>query len=68
MAVTGMREPEGWPEWLVRLGAVLNRPFGVTEAYRSHRPWEPMEQHTSDTTYTEILGGVVYLSVGTVWA
>ena len=40
----------------------------VTEAYRSHRPWEPMEQHTSDTTYTEILGGVVYLSVGTVWA
>lgn len=39
IAVTGLRNPQRWPEWLVRLGSAINRPFGVAEEYRSHRPW-----------------------------
>lgn len=65
LAVTGLRDPERWPEWLIRLGSWLNRPFGVSNAYRHHRPWEAVGAHTSDTTYTDIFGGAVYLSTGT---
>ena len=65
LAVTGLRDPERWPEWLIRLGSWLNRPFGVSDAYRHHRPWEAVDAHTSDATYTDIFGGAVYLATGT---
>lgn len=65
LAVTGLRDPEGWPEWTVRLGTWLNRPFGVTDAYRKHRPWEAVRAHATNVTYDEILGGGVYLTAGT---
>ncbi|WP_370325954.1 class I SAM-dependent methyltransferase [Euzebya sp.] len=66
VAVTGLRDPEGWPRWLVRLVSAINRPFGVSEAYRDHRPWEAVEAVTSDTAYVEMLGGAIYLAAGTV--
>jgi len=66
LAVTGLRDPDRWPEWLIRFGTWLNRPFGVTGAYRRHRPWKAVDAHTVDTTYIEMLGGVIYLSTGTV--
>ena len=65
LAITGLRDPEGWPEWLVRIGSWLNRPFGVTDAYRSHRPWEAVDTHTVEADYTDVLGGAVYRSTGT---
>lgn len=65
LAVTGLRDPQDWPEWLIRLGSWLNRPFGVSEAYRHHRPWQAVEAHTADATYTDIFGGAVYLATGT---
>jgi hypothetical protein len=65
LAVTGLRDPEGWPEWAVRFGSWINRPFGVATAYRAHRPWESVQRHAVDMTYTDILGGAVYLAVGT---
>ena len=64
LAVTGLRDPERWPEWLVRFASALNRPFGVSNDYRHHHPWEATRQHTSSATYVDVLGGAVYLAVG----
>ena len=48
VAVSGLRRPERWPEWLIRLGEWVNRPFGVTRAYETFRPWESVRQHLRD--------------------
>ncbi len=65
IAVTGLRDPERWPEWVIRLGSFVNRPFGVAEDYRCHRPWEAIEAHTTDTIHEEALAGAVYVAAGT---
>lgn len=65
VALVGLRDPEDWPEWLIRIGSAINRPFGVSKDYRSHRPWEAIERHTTDITYTEAFAGAVYLAAGT---
>ncbi len=64
LAVTGLRDPERWPEWLVRVASALNRPFGVSTDYRRHRPWEAVGRHATAARYTEALGGAIYLAVG----
>lgn len=66
IVLAGMREPARWPEWLIRIGSALNRPFGVNPAYRSHRPWESVEDHLDNTTYTEEFAGAVYTASGTI--
>ncbi|MBT8192059.1 MAG: methyltransferase domain-containing protein [Acidimicrobiia bacterium] len=65
IAVLGLRDPDNWPEWLIRLGSAINRPFGVSQDYRAHRPWEAIARHTTDTTYIEAFAGAVYLAAGT---
>lgn len=65
VVLNGLRDPQRWPEWVVRLGSALSRPFGVSEAYRSHRPWEAIEAHTIDVVYDEAMAGAVYLAAGT---
>ena len=64
VAVGGLRRPEGWPEWLVRLGEHVNRPFGVSRAYEDVRPWRSVEAHAEDTHYEEHLLGAAYLATG----
>ncbi len=65
IAVNGLRHPERWPEWVIKVATAINRPFGVSEDYRSHRPWEAIEAHTVETVYQEAVGGAVYLAAGT---
>ena len=64
IAVGGLRRPEGWPEWLVRLGEFVNRPFGVSRAYEDVQPWRVVRRHAADVEYEEHLFGAVYLAVG----
>lgn len=65
IALVGLRDPAAWPEWLIWIGSAINRPFGVSKDYRSHRPWEAIQLHTTDSTYTEAFAGAVYLAAGT---
>ena len=65
IAVGGLRRPEGWPEWAVRLGELVNRPFGVTRAYEEVQPWRSVEAHAANARYEEHLLGAVYLATGT---
>lgn len=66
ITLVGMRDPEGWPEWLVRLGALLNRPFGVNPAYREIRPWTTIQRHLAEVEYREAMSGAVYAATGRV--
>lgn len=66
MAFTGLREPEDWPDWLVRLGIEANRVFGTRPLHRDLAPWQPLLDHLDDTTYEQDFGGAVYLAAGTV--
>jgi demethylmenaquinone methyltransferase/2-methoxy-6-polyprenyl-1,4-benzoquinol methylase len=64
IAVGGLRHPERWPEWAVRLGELVNRPFGVTRAYEDVQPWRSIDAYTDGTSYEESLLGAAYLAVG----
>ncbi len=64
VVLNGLRHPDRWPELVVRVGSALSRPFGVSDAYRSHRPWEAIERHTVDVIYDEAMAGAVYLAAG----
>ena len=64
IAVGGLRHPERWPEWLVELGALVNRPFGVTRAYEDIQPWRSVQAHAADVSYEESLFGAAYLAAG----
>jgi ubiquinone/menaquinone biosynthesis C-methylase UbiE len=64
LVLYGLKRPERWPRWLVRLGIWLNRPFGVSEEYAALRPWESLRQHLREVEYREFYAGAAYLSVG----
>lgn len=65
IAVTGLRHPDRWPEWLTRLGTAMSGPFGVADDHRSHHPWEVIEAHTTGAVYEEALAGAIYVAAGT---
>jgi demethylmenaquinone methyltransferase/2-methoxy-6-polyprenyl-1,4-benzoquinol methylase len=64
IAVGGLRRPEGWPEWLIRVGEWINRPFGVTRAYEDVQPWHAIRRHARDISVEKYLFGAAYLAVG----
>lgn len=65
LAVSGLRRPPNWPEWAVRLGLAINRPFGVSRAYTEVHPWESVRRHTHEIAFEAAVLGAVYLCVGT---
>lgn len=65
IAITGLRHADHWPTWLSNAGARAMRFFGANDSYRSHRPWEAIQRHTTNTTYADSHAGVIYLAAGT---
>jgi ubiquinone/menaquinone biosynthesis C-methylase UbiE len=45
LVLFGLRHPEKWPEWLIKLAVVLNRKYGVSRDYESFRPWTSVAQY-----------------------
>lgn len=66
IAFSGLREPEGWPDWLVTAAVAANRAFGTRQLHRDLTPWRPVLDDLEDTTYAEDFGGALYLAAGTV--
>jgi ubiquinone/menaquinone biosynthesis C-methylase UbiE len=64
LAVFDMKEPAGWPHWLVRFAAWLNRPFGVSLELADRHPWESIRRHLTEVEHLEYFGGALYLGVG----
>ena len=63
VVLLGMRRPPGSPRWLARLGALPNRPFGVTVATLERRPWEALFAALTPVELRSLSGGSVYLAV-----
>jgi demethylmenaquinone methyltransferase/2-methoxy-6-polyprenyl-1,4-benzoquinol methylase len=66
LALFGLKHPERWPDWLVRLGLWLDKPFGVSREYEAFRPWESVRQYMAEVGHQEFYAGAAYLSVGEV--
>lgn len=64
IAFTGLRDPSGWPDWLVAAAVTLNRAFGTRQFHRQLTPWRSILEGLDDTAYHEDFGGAVYLAVG----
>ena len=48
-----MKRPEGRPEWMIRFGSWLLRPFGVSPDYAKRTPWESVRRHLDEVLYQE---------------
>ena len=64
LVLYGLKHPEGWPRWALRIGVSLNRAFGVSSDYASLRPWESLRQHLQEVEHREFYAGAAYLAVG----
>ncbi len=65
IAILDMKEPAGWPPWLVRLAVHLTRPYGVTLELADRHPWESVRRYLREVSFREFYFGALYLSVGT---
>ncbi len=64
LAILEMKRPEGRPEWMIRFGSWLLRPFGVSPDYAKRTPWESVRRHLDEVLYQEFYLGAIYLCVG----
>ncbi|MGE5249389.1 MAG: class I SAM-dependent methyltransferase [Bacteroidota bacterium] len=64
LAVFDLKEPVGWPAWLVRFAAWLNKPYGVSLDLADRHPWESIRRHLTETEYQVYGFGALYLCVG----
>lgn len=63
-AVFDIKEPDRWPQWLIRFTAWLNKPYGVSLELAARHPWESIRQVLNEVHYREYYAGVLYISVG----
>ena len=64
LAILEMKRPEGKPDWMIRFGAWLLRPFGVRPDYAKRTPWVSVRRHLDEVLYQEFYAGAIYLCVG----
>jgi len=64
IAILDLKEPDGMPEWLVRLGVYVTAPFGVERDYTMRHPWESVERYLTNVTVDDLYFGFSYLAVG----
>ena len=53
-----------WPDWLVSLGLVAMRPYGVTLGAADRHPWESLRAHLAHTSIEQLYFGIAYLAWG----
>ena len=64
LAVMDFKRPDGWPEWLVRFAAWLNKPYGVSLELENRHPWESVNRHLTPILFREYYAGALYLAAG----
>ena len=64
MVVFDLKKPDQWPFWLVQLGVLITKPFGVTLDLSERKPWEAMSKYFAKVTMHELYGGFAYIAVG----
>lgn len=64
LVIADFKKPDRWPLWLVKLGVLITKPFGVTLDLTDRKPWEVMTKYFSRVTVTELFADSVYIAVG----
>ena len=64
LVVLDLKQPEKLPLWLVKLGVLMTRPFGVSLELADRRPWESIEKYFSKTSMQELYYGFAYIATG----
>jgi len=64
LVVADLKRPDQWPLWLVKLGVLITKPFGVTLDLSERKPWEAMSKHFAKVTMHELYRGFAYIAVG----
>lgn len=66
LVILDFKLPEGWPLWLVKTFVMLTRPFGVTLDLAEREPWKVMQRVMPEVIFSEMYGGLVYISTGSI--
>lgn len=64
LVISDFKKPDQWPLWLVKLGVLITKPFGVTLDLTDRKPWEVMRRYFSRVTVVELFAGSVYIAFG----
>lgn len=64
LALVDLKQPEAWPEWLVRFVAWTQSPFGVSMELADRHPWESVREYLHEVHFAEFYLGAIYVSVG----
>ncbi|MGE5306165.1 MAG: class I SAM-dependent methyltransferase [Alphaproteobacteria bacterium] len=62
--IADFKKSEHWPLWLIKLGVLITKPFGVSLDLAERKPWQVMTKCFTQVTVTELFGGSVYIAVG----
>ena len=62
--IADFKKSEHWPLWLIKLGVLITKPFGVSLDLAERKPWQVMTKYLAQVTVTELFGGSVYIAVG----
>jgi ubiquinone/menaquinone biosynthesis C-methylase UbiE len=62
--VFDLKLPE-WPAWLVDVGVVATRSYGVDRDMAMRHPWESIQRHLDHSVMRELYLGAAYLITGT---
>jgi ubiquinone/menaquinone biosynthesis C-methylase UbiE len=63
LVLMDLKKPKGWPQWSIKLGIAITKPFGVTEDLTERKPWEVMQGYFRKVTITDLYGGFAYIAV-----
>jgi len=64
LVILDLKKPDGWPEWVVKAGVAIAKPFGVSLDLAKRKPWVVMKKYFRDVKVTELYGGFAYIAVG----
>ena len=64
LGLLGLKHPEGWPEWLVRVGIKATASFGVSSDYEGFTPWLSADEHFRRRAFDQHFIGAAYSYVG----
>jgi ubiquinone/menaquinone biosynthesis C-methylase UbiE len=63
LVVADFKKPDHWPMWIVKLGILLTKPFGVSLDLAERRPWELMQKHFSKVETTQVCTAGLFTSL-----
>lgn len=64
IGLLGLKHPENWPLWVLQIGILVTKPFGVSRDYEEFKPWVAARNAASQVWFEEHLAGSAYSFVG----